>query len=280
MKRVVSISFVVAVFAGCTGIPHPDVGAKPPEAGTPLPLSSHQAFANESVTQVTERHRRNGIATRSLGGRAYTITDMGEAPKGDAEMVIRDLTPAALAGDGRSSYSIHLKLRECVEMLRRFDIRGAAAVDSSTYESCRSLSADNYGRASEWLDRAAEQGHLGAQLLYVADPETTLGGPAEMLMQPQQIGPYKKKARTYLESAAADGSVEALMGLGDAYWFGALTERNPAEGLAYYRAVEKVDPRYVSRASMEVLKKELTQKEIEYSRIKGMQIYDECCRSR
>lgn len=268
---------------GCTGSPHPEVRPEQGETGAAAPASAsapRHSLHDESVTQTIERHRRNGIGIRSLGGRAYTITDIGEVPTGEAEIVIRELTPAALAGDGKSSYSIHLKIRECIGMMRRFDIRGAAAVDASTHKNCGSLPAETYEASAEWLDRAAAQGHLGAQLLYAADPEATLGGPSEMLRQPEQIGPYKEKARGYLDSAAAQGSVEALIGLGDAYWFGALTERNPALGLAYYRAVEMVDPKFVSQASMEVLKKQLSQKEIDFSRTKGMQIHEECCRAR
>lgn len=223
---------------------------------------------------------RNGIKIESLGGRAFIATDFGSAPTGDAETVVNSLKDSALSGNAKTSYAIHLKVRECVSMMRNFERKGLSAVNSKKYEDCKNLSPENFSSASEWLERAANQGHLGAQLLYVADPESIIGNQAEMLRNPENIQRYKESAVGYLRAAAARGSVDALLSLGNAYRVGTLTDLDPATSYAYYQAVERINPEYVSKASMEALKKELTQQQIELSRTKSMEIYNECCKSK
>ncbi|MFL9585204.1 hypothetical protein [Stenotrophomonas sp. AB1(2024)] len=274
--RSIAISaLTIAPLAGCGGEEPSERQARPMKSS----VGAHSAPTNAVALTPHPQNREPSasVITRSLGGRAYTIINPGETPDGDAESAVRALSPAALAGDASASYGIYLKIRDCASMMRRFDERGAAAVDSGTYESCRNLSAESYDAAASWLDRAATHGHLGAQLLYVADPEATLGTPADMLRYPDAIKSYKEKSMTYLKNASVDGNVDALIRLADAYRLGVLTEKGHTLAYAYYQAVERIEPRFVSREKMEAIEKQLSQQEVKFSRTKGMRIYDECC---
>jgi len=275
MKGVAVALIAAASLAACTQRGQNDGDIKLPPVA--VAIADSPSSSNTLAAQPRQRNNRNGIETRNLGGRAYTVVSMGQVPEGDAQRVVRDLRKAALAGNARASYGIYLKVRECVDMLKRYETRGPASITSSTYEACRNLEAENYESAAAWLDLAASQGHLGAQLLYAADPEATLGGPAEMLKDPYALTWYKEKSMRYLMVAAAGGNVEALLGLGNAYRVGVLTDRDLVNSYAYYQAVEKIDPRFIPQASMEVLRKEMTQQQIELSRAKGMEIHDGCC---
>lgn len=275
MKGVAVSLIAGALFVACTQRGQNDGEIKPPPVAVAIADSLRPN--NALAVQPRERNNRNGIETRSLGGHAYTIVSMGQVPEGDAQRVVRDLRKAALAGNAKASYGLYLKVRECVDMMNRYETRGSASITSSTYEACRNLDAENYENAAAWLDLAASQGHLGAQLLYAADPEATLGGPAEMLKNPYALTRYKEKSMRYLMAAATGGNVEALLGLGNAYRVGVLTDTDLVSSYAYYQAVEKIDPRFIPQASMEVLRKEMTQQQIELSRAKGMEIHDGCC---
>jgi len=274
-----ALALCIALLAGCAddSIPAPSAGQVRKAAA----VQSNPASAAEGMDRAAKaqnRNLRNGITTRSLTGRAYTFIDMGGVPDGDAASVVRDLSSAALGGEAKASYAIHLKLRECAGMMKRFDKEGASAVRQATYENCRSLSAEHYDSASEWLSLAAEQGHVGAQLLYVSDPEATLGSPADMLRDPDAIKHYKATAMKYLKAASSDGSIDALIHLGDAYRIGVLADQDLVAAYAYYQVAARVEPRFVSSTRMEEIRKRLTPQELQHSHTKGKMIHDECCR--
>lgn len=274
MMRVAIPLIAAALVAACAQSEHGNETTRAIRTTVdPAPNSS----SHPTPAQLHDRNARNGIETRRLGGRAYTITSLGAVPEGDADTALRDLRDAAIAGNAKASYGIYLKVRECVAMVKRYEAQGAGAISPSTYQSCKHLEAGNYEGAASWLDLAASQGHLGAQLLYAADPEATLGGPAEMLRDPDALTRYKETATRYLKDAASGGNVEALLGLANAYRVGVLTDKDLVTSYAYYQAVQKIDPGFVPQASMEVLKKDMSQQQIERSRTKGMEIYDECC---
>lgn len=274
-----ALALCIALLAGCAdeSVPAPSEG----KIAKAAMVQSDPPSVVEGMDRATEarnRNLRNGITTRSLTGRAYTFIDMGGVPDGDAASVVRDLSSAALAGEAKASYAIHLKLRQCAGMMKRFDMEGASAVRQATYESCRSLSAEHYDSASEWLTLAAEQGHVGAQLLYVSDPEATLGSQADMLRDPDAVKQYKATAMKYLKAASADGSIDALIQLGDAYRIGVLADQDLVAAYAYYQVAARIEPRFVSSTRMEEIRKRLTPQELHHSHTKGMMIHDECCR--
>jgi len=265
----------LASIVGCGGTAGPQ--KQPGLASSSLDGSAPDGPSITHAASLQTQRLRSSVATRPLSGRAYVITNAGETPIGDAETVIRALSPAALSGDGAASYGIHLKIRECAGMTRPFKQRAVVGVDSLAFENCRNLSAEQYDEAALWLHRAAAQGHLGAQLLYAADPEATLGTPADMLRNPDAINTYKETSMAYLQSASADGSVDALIRLADAYRIGVLTKEDDGLAYAYYQVVEKIDPRYVSQRRMESIRQKLSDQEVQFYRTKGMKIHGDCC---
>lgn len=243
------------------------------EASTDAPQSTP-----DSTSSMEDA--RNGIERQNLGGRAFTVVDFGSAPEGDAQTVVDGLKESALAGNAKASYGIYLKIRECASMMKTFETKGASSINSKKYENCKNLSAENFSSASEWLERAASQGNLGAQLLYVADPEAVLGNQADMLRNPEKTQQYKESAVNYLRNAANRGSVDALLSLGNAYQVGTLVDSDAATSYAYYQTVERIAPDYAPQTRMEALRKELTPQQISLSRTKSMEIFNECCSSK
>lgn len=274
-----ALALCIALLAGCDDQPVSASSTGNIEKAATLHSNPPPAAAGvDRATRVRNHNLRNGIITRALTGSAYTFTDMGGVPEGDAESVVRNLSSAALAGEAKASYAIHLKLRECAGMMKRFANERASTIRESTYAHCMSLPAEHYESASRWLVLAAEQGHVGAQLLYAADPEAILGSPADMLRDPDAVKQYKAMAMKYLEAASADGSIDALIHLGDAYWTGVLADQDLVAAHAYYQVAARIEPPFVSPTRMEAIRKKLTPQEINYSYSKGMKIHDGCCR--
>lgn len=219
---------------------------------------------------------RNGIVKTPLGGRAFNVKDFGSAPEGNAASVIRGLEPLARAGDGKASYEIYLKISQCMPLMG--PSRGArSSLDAKSEEECRDIPVEYLAARSDWLGLGAEQGHLGAQLVFVADPEQALGGIQEIFKNPDVVVEYKRQAMEYLGSAADRGSIDALMRLGNAYQVGVLTEQDNTTSYGYYLAVERAAPGTVSNNRLQWLRDRLNAVQIGQSNTKAKEIYDECC---
>jgi hypothetical protein len=219
---------------------------------------------------------RNGLVKTPLTGRAFTVRDFGSAPEGNASAVIHRLEPLASAGDGKASYEIYLKIDQCMPL------KGASggsrlSLDAKGEEECSDLPPEYLATRSDWLRLAAEQGHLGAQLMFVADPEQVIGGPAEIFKDPDAVVEYKRQAMDYLESAAYRGSIDALLQLGNAYQIGVMADQDNVTSYAYYLAAQRAAPGMVSSTRLQLLRDGLNAGQLRESNIKAKEFYDECC---
>lgn len=221
---------------------------------------------------------RYGIVKTQLGGRAFNVKDFGASPEGNATSVIRRLEPRARAGDGKASYEIYLKISQCLPLMGPGG--GArSALDAKSEEECRDIPLEYLAARSDWIRLGAEQGHLGAQLVFVADPEQALGGIQEVFKNPDVVVEYKRQTMEYLGSAAGRGSIDALLAFGNAYQVGLMTEQNNVTSYAYYLAAERAAPGTVSGNRLQWLRERLTAAQIRESNRKAKGIYDECCAS-
>jgi TPR repeat protein len=219
---------------------------------------------------------RNGIVKTPLGGRAFNVKDFGSAPEGNAASVIRGLEPLARAGDGKASYEIYLKISQCMPLMGP-SAAARSSLDARSEEECRDIPVEYLAARSDWLRSGAEQGHLGAQLVFVADPEQVIGGLTEIFKNPDAVVEYKRQAMKYLQSAAERGSIDALLAFGNAYQVGVMTEQDNTTSYAYYLAAERAATGAVSSNRLQWLRDRLNAAQIRESNKKAKGIYDECC---
>ncbi|SNT83031.1 TPR repeat [Stenotrophomonas sp. CC120222-04] len=240
-----------------------------PTASNPRSGSSASALESPANRLVRVRH---------LSGRAYVVDDFGRVPSGTIDKVIAELSPLAMAGDATASYGIFLKLNECANINRRASRGVALQAAPDVAAACNDLSAEHEVSSSKWLSLAAEQGNIGARLLYAADSESALGGPAELLRNPDRAKEYKQTAVGYLQEMASQGSADALLQLGNAYHAGVLIDEDLVASRAYFEAVRLVDPSIVPARQVSTLDKSLSGEQLSLALRKGNQIYDSCCR--
>lgn len=220
-----------------------------------------------------------------INGKAYIVKDFGSPPAGSLKDVLPELERRATAGDTQASYELYLKIRECLEyedIAEGQTPRGggpSAEIGAHDPENCDGISEDTIDGASRWLESAADGGHLGAQLLYAADPGITLGDAAEMLKNPDAARVYKEKSMRYLLDASRTGSIDALLRVGNSYYNGVLAEQDNTKSYSFYHAVELVDPSLVPSSRMVELTKSLSTSELENATTQGRQVYEQCCKN-
>lgn len=220
--------------------------------------------------------RPYGVPTKALGPRAFLITDFGTPPEGNAAAAVDELKAHANAGDSKAAYSLYLTLRKCMEEIES-SANGRKAGSAKPHDGCENVAVEDYAKASDWLEIAAEQGSLPAQLLFADDGDAILGSPSDMVRNPEKVIAYKEQAMRYLTEASKGGSVDALLRLGNAYSVGVLVDQNFSDSNAYYEAVRAIDPSLVPTNAANYARSKLGAKELVQSTQKGRVIYESCC---
>jgi TPR repeat protein len=223
-------------------------------------------------------------------GKAFVLAESYSAPKGKAVDVIRSLTADAERGDARAAFDIYLKLTSCHSRLNtKIDDEAreryrAAGIERSVMESaegafedCSGLTPEQNRAAGRWLEAAADNGFLVAQLSYAANPDPVIGNASEMLRSPDAVKRYKAKAVQYLRSAASTGSVDALEALGNAYRSGILIDRDLTKGYAYYYAANLAYPSGQATQFLSRYAQALTADQVATGTRQGKEIYEQCC---
>lgn len=249
-------------------------------ATSSAPATGHSSSTSTSAVAASspQSPANRAVRVRQLSGRAFAVEDFGRVPTGSVDKVIAELTPQAAAGDATASYGIFLKLNECANISRRASRGSALHAPEDVVAACGDLSVENEFSSSKWLALAAEQGNIGARLLYAADSESALGGRAELLRDPDRVKDHKQRAAGYLEEMVNQGSVDALLQLGNAYHAGVLIDEDPVTSRAYFEAVRIADPSVVPVQQVSTLDKALSAQQLSLAIRKGNQIHDSCCR--
>lgn len=246
--------------------------------GSPQPPSPTSAASPPPASSTPSSPANREVKVRHLSGRAYLVEDFGAIPDGPINSVIAGLKARALAGDATASYAIFLKINECADINRRTSKGLDPRANPATAEDCLKLPAQDEVSSSEWLTLAAEQGNIGARLLYSMDSESALGGPAEMLRDPDRTKEYKQRAVGYLQEMASQGSTDALLQLGNAYHAGVLVNEDLVASRAYFEAARLTDQSVVPTQQLQNLDKSLSAEQLSTALIKGAQIHGSCCR--
>ena len=282
---ILSASIIVvagAIWYGLTSTPKASIGPASPSdsASHRVQRSSGDAAIPRSATTTSapSSPANRAIRIRQLSGKAFAVQDFGPIPSGTVDQVIAELSPQALAGDATASYGIFLKLNQCADVTRRASRGANLGVAADVAKACMDMSAETEASSSKWLSLAAEQGNIGARLLYSADSESALGGPAELLRDPDRTKEYKQKATGYLQEMASQGNVDALLQLGNAYHAGVLVDGDLVTSRAYFEAVRLADPSIVPALQVSTLDKALSAQQLSMALRKGNQIHDSCCR--
>ncbi|WP_435014392.1 tetratricopeptide repeat protein [Xanthomonas arboricola] len=261
---------ITAIGSGCTpekSAPHPDQASE--AVSRPEPRGG-KALANQGK-------KSPDIKVKPLTGKAYVIEDFGSPPAGSAAEAVKSLEASAKNGDSNASYSIYLKVRECLTIINSSKSSNLPS-DAEAFEQCKDLPTDYYATAGDWLQLAAEQGSVPAQLLYASDPAAVVGDPSNMLRDPVAVQRYKDKALTYLNQAVDSGSVDAVLRLANTYKNGILVKQDAGTSYAYYEAARMASPATVPTRTMEDLAQGLSSREMANSAQKGREIYERCCK--
>lgn len=215
-------------------------------------------------------------------GGAFSIKDPGSPPAGDAASVIQALEPLARSGNSKATFQIYQKTKECLDAIQSQTSVAAKPSDfdrsrEEAVERCRNLTPDDYARTAEWLDLAASQGNLPAQLIYATDISTAVGDASDFVRDPVGLKDYKEKANNYLRSAIKNGSLDALAVMSENYQNGVMVEKDNTQSYAYLLAIAKASPDLTPKWQMKLLERDLSSSEINDAHRRSEGIFNECC---
>lgn len=226
-----------------------------------------------------------------LGARAFAISRNGEfRPRGDAKEFIRSRLRASDSGDSTASYEIYLAALDCRNagspgelqsarlLANQSDQQVALRSSERRLQECSSLLKDSdLSPPGKWLLKAANQGSVEAMLLYVVDTESAFGGSASAIQNPEAVIEWKQNSMSFLNTAASQGSVDALVALGRANTNGIITEKNTTEAYAYYLAAKRAMPSAFSDKLLGMYKNELSPAQQQAAISRADAIYMACC---
>lgn len=256
------------------------------------PAAARTALPASARVSSYEQARRNidPKVFQPVGARSYQIVRLGDArPPGDALDFVESLMPRARAGDMNASFEIYLAVRDCQNYItgeadKAFALEMQGGVDArelSTSErkltECESLTKANAIWNEHWLENAARQGSVEAQIMYAVDVTSVLGPPSQRLSNPEKTLEWKETARIYLEQAASTGNLDAIVRLSSAYENGVFVGRSSELSYAYALAANKMKPGTFGSAFMKSLERDLPVKQQESARSLSGRIYNACC---
>jgi len=227
--------------------------------------------------------------TVARGVKAFALVTRTPKFEGSARAYVESLLPASRQGDAQASYLIYLRVRACRYSMREVDDAELAAyrkvgLERSVLEGmeqtqleCAELFNSPDLLTGSWLETAARQGSLEAQLMYAINPADVLQDMRVALSHPERVLAYRAQAMAYLHAAASQGSVDALIRLATAYEADVLTSKDRVAALAYWRAAQRVSPALAGASFVAHRSAELTADELTRSRSMADRIYADCC---
>lgn len=253
-----------------------------PAVIAPMPAAESAASGEDPATELRRLRRPGAKPVGVTPSRSFDL------PRGRAVDVVAALQPRAEAGDNEAAMYLFVKIEECRYQLYhgRNQNRPAPTSDDTieaqliarTPSECHGLTLDQYQNNVRWLEQAADAGIAMAQRSYAGNAEAVVGNSSQMLAHPEKVVAYRRKAMQYLRQAAANGSVEALIELGDAYDRGILAQRDPARAYAYYYATDLVSSSAYGRQRLQTYAAHLEPSQLATATQQGRRIYEACCR--
>lgn len=265
--------------------------AEPPQ--TTVRTVPDRAALPASARITSYEQARRGIdpqVFQPVGPGTYQIIRLGAArPPGDALAFVQSRVQRARAGDFNATFEIYLAVRDCQNSISgdadkalALEVQGGVdPQELSTSErklaECSSLAGSSDLWNEHWLDMAARQGSVEAQLMYAVDVASVLGSSSQRLANPEKTLEWKETARSYLEQVAATGNLDAMVRLSAAYGKGVFVQRSSERSYAYALAANRMKPGTFDAAFMASLKRELPTQQQEWARSLSGKIYDACC---
>ncbi|SFK67885.1 sel1 repeat family protein [Lysobacter sp. cf310] len=264
---------------------HAAAAERPAEAVESPNMTAAQAPATGGPAAELLRARRPNTVPR-----VSTFTRSYDPPPGRAVDVVAALQPRAEAGDNDAAFYLFVKVEGCRYALyhggsgsgtRAAPVAGddlEAQLIARTPPQCHGLTLDQYRNNVRWLEQAADSGIAMAQLSYARNAEAVIGNSSQMLSDPEKVIAYRRKAMHYMQQAAAGGSIEGLMSLGDAYHYGVITRRDPIRAYAYYYAKDLAAPSAYGQKRLQAYADLLNSTQLATATQQGRDIYDACCK--
>lgn len=248
-------------------------------------ISGHEA-TGEGLTAKGPVDASEGApedAGKELAQRPLPSVRQSLSPRSASDYA--ELRAGAESGDATASAQLYLVLKNCDEIsketpsLANLESYQSVGVDASQVlarreaelEACAAIDPSDIAERAKWLSQAAEAGHIEAQLIFATQTEDLLGGPTEMIRNPEAVQRHKSTAMRYLTSAAATGDVKSMFVLANAYEMGVLTPRDVVAAHGLRLASRAIDPTLVTQQSIDRWGQHLTAEQRraaeEYSRM-------------
>jgi hypothetical protein len=200
-------------------------------------------------------------------------------PEGPVVNYIYDLIAKAENGKAPDADAAYIAF-EAIKRCGTYPYRSSdtEAMNKKVPKECDGLAPELQQRAIELLKRAAEMGHVRAQLEY-ANGKYAIFNLDEMglIARAEEVVAFKRDALQFLTSAANMGSANALQSLSYAYEDGYLAAKNPVLAYAYQHALLRtVGNPYLSR-EVARLGEQLSPQQTTQAQTLGDQIFSQCC---
>jgi TPR repeat protein len=223
--------------------------------------------------------------------KAFRLPPAKSLPAGNLKDNLAALADAAQGGDAGVAFSLADALLKCHMLDMRYaalqaqlaghpDQNGTIkdALDSLDKEadSCRGLTPEQTQSYGKWLELAARQGDLNAQVNYPSMMSLQLQSEQNAL-NGDWITQYKNNSMEFLSAAANSGSVDALNQLATVYSDGLLVNKDPLLAYAYMYAT--VQTGLVPSASrvLNLWAQSLSSDQLSAAVDLGNKIYKGCC---
>ena len=252
-------------------------------AAVPLPVPRDKAAAL-SATKI------DPTVVVPAAGHAFSIVRQQRLPDTDPLDHVRSLLGRSQAGDAAATYEIYLVVSQCNATLEVPDpgllqvYRKAGAEKSylesleTNFDRCQSLTAEQALSAQPWLARAAGQGSVEAKIMFAIDSKSIIGDRSGYLAHAEQLVQYRQDAMRHLHEAASLGSVDALMHLATSYDAGVLTAPSQMQSLAYYKAVNAVQPNANLQTLIDRKTQGMSAQDVQRASGEAERILAACCR--
>ncbi|WP_372176929.1 hypothetical protein ACCQ23_15710 [Xanthomonas axonopodis pv. phyllanthi] len=241
------------------------------------------------ATLIADRKIDSDVVKRQ-GPKAFSIVRNKKRPPGDVAKYIDSLLQRSESGDAVATYSIYLAVFECKNTLSGSAGRSALAHQASatgegylkdaesSLDDCANLANRPELLNGEWLKKAAEQGSLEAQLMYARDTTSIIGSRQDYLKDPEKLVQYKKDAARFLDGAAQQGSVDALLAIAGDSQRGIMAPKDPVKSFAYYMAAQKAGSNVYLDKIVDNYSSTLSPDQVRAAHEQAEAIYQNCCR--
>jgi hypothetical protein len=246
------------------------------------PRDAYAADIHAPSYQPIERRRQ-------VGSKAYFVDVPAYEYGGSALGYVEARIAESHAGSGTASYEIHLRTSSCRRASAPpnqgvYDAYATMGLGLNYLESmakeledCTRLLARQDILAVNWLETAAGQGLVEAQLMYALSPREAIGDYERIISDPDATLEYRNRVMDYLHAALDTGSLNALEMIGDIHARGILAPHDPAQAYAYKLALQRMDGRSHREAELNELGREISARQLTWASGHAEELLKRCC---